>query len=281
MGTTMFASGHLRRGSPVRPRANSSDRYFLPSMRPSLASAAYILARPRPVTTPLAAGTSPSRNGVSPLTRDMTPGKYIAPRAPENGRPATFGAMKLNTGARSFPCGIRICAALVGEPSGGRPRCTPSVLSGRATSWRISSRMPLPVTARASAGQQPSVGQRVIRLHAAQMIDGRRGQALLHDEVIHQLRLGDAPQVRQPGSMPQDVANRDVAPCRWPRTPASTRRPVRRRTTGRGRPAGESPSTRRPWSPRTPWRRCRRSRARCRPGPTSPVQTSTTGCPSM
>ena len=147
MGTTMFASGHLRRGSPVRPRTNSLDRYFLPSMRPSLASTAYILARPRPVTRPLAAGTSPSRNPVSPLISETMPGKYMAPKAPENGRPASFGAMKLNTGARSLPCGISTCAGVVGEPSGGRPRCRPSVLSGRATSWRISSRMPLPVTA--------------------------------------------------------------------------------------------------------------------------------------
>src|SRR6202012_5490792 len=119
MGTTMFASGHLIRACPPRPRASSLDTYLLPSMRPSLASTAYILAKPRPVTTPLAAGTSPSRNGVSPLTSDTTPGKYIAPRAPENGRPATFGAMKLRTGVRHLPCGIRISAASVGEPAGG------------------------------------------------------------------------------------------------------------------------------------------------------------------
>ena len=56
MGTTMFASGHFRCACPARPRASSSDRYFLPSMRPSLASTAYIFASPRPVTTPLAAG---------------------------------------------------------------------------------------------------------------------------------------------------------------------------------------------------------------------------------
>ena len=31
------------------------------------------------------------------------------------------------------------------------------------------------------AGQQPPVGQRVIGLHAAQVIDGRGGQALLHE----------------------------------------------------------------------------------------------------
>src|ERR1700744_4096593 len=106
MGTTMFASGrHLAGDSPATPRANSGDRNFLPSMRPPLANAAYILARPRPVTTPLAAGTSPSRNGVSPLTSEMTPGKYMAPSAPENGSPATFGATKLNTGARHLLCG--------------------------------------------------------------------------------------------------------------------------------------------------------------------------------
>src|ERR1700761_598737 len=135
MGTTMFASGHLNRDCPARPRANSSDKYFLPSMRPPLASTAYILAKPRPVTTPLAAGTSPSRNAVSPLTSDMTPGKYIAPRAPENGRPATFGATKFITGVRHLPCGIRICAGLVGEPAGGRPRGTPSGLSGGGAFW--------------------------------------------------------------------------------------------------------------------------------------------------
>src|SRR5271168_4350808 len=121
MGTTRFASGHLVRDSPVKPRTSSLDKYFLPSIRPSLASTAYILAKPRPVTTPLAAGTSPSRKGVSPSIRDLMPGKYMAPRAPENGRPATFGAMKLNTGVRILLCGIRICAGVVGEPSGGRP----------------------------------------------------------------------------------------------------------------------------------------------------------------
>ncbi len=159
MGTTMFASGHLIRACPASPRANFSDRYFLPSMRPPLANTAYILASARPVTTPLAAGISPSRNGVSPCIRDMIPGKYIAPSAPEYRILATLGAMKLSTGVGTILfCGIRICAGVVGEPSGGRPRCRPSVLSGRATSWRISSRMPLPVIARASPdSSQPYV----------------------------------------------------------------------------------------------------------------------------
>ena len=40
-------------------------------------------------------------------------------------------------------------AAWVGAPIGGRPRWTPSVLSGSATSVRSNSRIPLPVTARA------------------------------------------------------------------------------------------------------------------------------------
>src|SRR5271166_6998232 len=129
MGTTMFASGHFLRGSPVRRRVNSLDRYFLPSIRPSLARTPYILARPRAVTTPLAPGTSPSRNGVSPCTRDFTPGKYIAPKPPEKGRPATLGAMKLKIGLGSLDCGISTCATFVGLSAGGRPRYTPSVLS--------------------------------------------------------------------------------------------------------------------------------------------------------
>ena len=46
------------------------------------------------------------------------------------------------------------------------------------------------------AGQQPAIGQRVIGLHAPQVIDGRGRQALLHQQVIHQLRLGDTSQMR-------------------------------------------------------------------------------------
>src|ERR1700759_1016955 len=164
-------------------------------MRPSLASTAYILAKPRPVTTPLAAGTSPSRNAVSPLTSDTTPGKYIAPRAPENGRPATFGATKFITGVRHLPCGIRICAGLVGEPAGG-PREVHAVGIERPRDF-LADQLPHAFAGDrpGQTGQQPSVGQRVICLHATQVIDGRRGQALLHEEVIHQFRFGDAPQM--------------------------------------------------------------------------------------
>jgi len=49
----------------------------------------------------------------------LMPGKNIAPNAPESGRPATFGATKLNTGLARVPCGARICATFVGEPAGG------------------------------------------------------------------------------------------------------------------------------------------------------------------
>ena len=50
---------------------------------------------------------------------------------------------------------MMICAAFVGASTGGRPRCRPSVLSGSASSSRISSRMPLPVTALA----RPDISQ--------------------------------------------------------------------------------------------------------------------------
>src|SRR5690349_21338484 len=97
IGTTMFRSSHGL-GLPIMARANSDDRNSDPSILPPLAIAAYILARPRAVTTPFAAGTSPSRNGMSPCTKDLMPGKYIAPNPPENGSPATFGATKSNNG---------------------------------------------------------------------------------------------------------------------------------------------------------------------------------------
>src|SRR5258707_14543501 len=107
-------------------------------MLPPLAMAAYILARPRAVTTPLAAGTSPSRNGISPCTNDLMPGKNIAPNAPESGRPATFGATKLNTGLVRELCGARISATLVGEPAGGRAQRRPSGARGAAPPARVS-----------------------------------------------------------------------------------------------------------------------------------------------
>src|ERR1700742_1269556 len=115
----MLRSGHGF-GFPIRPCASSSDRNCVLSILPPLAIAAYILARPRAVTTPLAAGTSPSRNGISPWTKDLIPGKNIAPNAPDSGRPATLGATKLNTGLVRVLCGARICATFVGEHAGGR-----------------------------------------------------------------------------------------------------------------------------------------------------------------
>src|SRR5882757_10949722 len=99
-------------------------------MLPPLAIAAYILARPRAVVTPFAAGISESRNGISPCTTAFIPGKYIDPKAPEYWRDAIRGATKLKIGLLNVPCGARICAARVGESTGGRPKCNPSVLSG-------------------------------------------------------------------------------------------------------------------------------------------------------
>ena len=84
------------------------------------------------------------------------------------------------------------------------------MFSGRASSVRISSRMPLPVTERARPGQQPAVRERVIGGCALQVIDRRGGQSLLHQEVVHQVGLADALEVRQPASMTQHVAHRDV-----------------------------------------------------------------------
>jgi hypothetical protein len=71
--------------SCVRPMTNSRDRNRLPSIPPPLASAAYILARPRAVTTPLAAGTSPSRNGMSLYT------KHLMPKGPRHQSAALCG----------------------------------------------------------------------------------------------------------------------------------------------------------------------------------------------
>ena len=64
----------------------------MPSIRPPLAIAPYILARPRAVATPLAAGISASRNGMSPCTTDIIPGKYSAPKPPDHCSAASFGA---------------------------------------------------------------------------------------------------------------------------------------------------------------------------------------------
>ena len=122
----------------------------MPSIRPPLAIAPYIRASPRAVATPLAAGISASNNGISPCATAFTPGKYIEPNPADSGSAAIFGATALNTGFWKALCGMMICAARVGASAGGRPRCRPSVPSGSASSVRINSRMPLPVTARAS-----------------------------------------------------------------------------------------------------------------------------------
>jgi hypothetical protein len=50
----------------------------------------------------------------------------------------------------------------------------------------------------------------VIRRRALQMIGRRSGQPLLHQEVIHQLRLADTLQVRQARPVPQHVTHSDV-----------------------------------------------------------------------
>ena len=127
----------------------------MPSIWPPLAIAPYIRASPRAVTTPLAAGISASMNGIWPCTTAFMPGKYMAPNPPDSCSAAILGATALNTGLSMAVCGMMICAGRVGASTGGRPRCKPSVSSGSASSWRISSRIPLPVTARA----RPDISQ--------------------------------------------------------------------------------------------------------------------------
>ena len=86
------------------------------------------------------------------------PGKNIAPNAPESGSPATFGATKLNTGLARVLCGARICATLVGAVGRRAAQVQAVCVERSATSSRISSRMPIPVTARASPdSSQPYV----------------------------------------------------------------------------------------------------------------------------
>ncbi len=60
------------------------------------------------------------------------------------------------------------------------------------------------------AGQDPAVGECVVGRPAPEMIDGRRREPLLHQEMIEQLVFGDALEVRQPGSMAQHVAHGDL-----------------------------------------------------------------------
>ena len=96
MGNTMFRSGR-RFGLPIRPAVSSGDRNCLPSIRPPHASGAYIFARPRAVAVPLAAGISPSRNGMSPCTTENISGKYSAPRPPDHCSAASFGTTAPST----------------------------------------------------------------------------------------------------------------------------------------------------------------------------------------
>ena len=150
----MLPSGN-RLGGLASPATSSADRNWLPSIVPPLAMAPYMRASARAVATPLAAGSSASSSGMSPCTVAFMPGKYIEPNPPENFHPARCGAIRLKIGFCSLLCGPMICAGCVGAPTGGRPRWKPSVLSGSASSVRISSRMPCPVTARA----RPDISQ--------------------------------------------------------------------------------------------------------------------------
>ena len=120
----------------------------------------------------------------------------------------------------------------------------------------------------------------MVGLHTPQVIDARGGQALLHEEVIHQLRLGDAPQVRQTGSVPQHVANGDIGlPI------GSELRPV----VGDGLVIGQQAPVGQPVNHRRRDTLGRREHHRAGVGAPAlgagpvgpPVQTSTTGTPSM
>ena len=109
----------------------------------------YMRASARAVITPLAEGSSVSSSGMSRWTTPFAPGKYMEPKAADSSSAATAGATALKTGLGMLSCGPMILATRVGAPTGGRPRWMPSVLSGAATSIRINSRIPRPVTARA------------------------------------------------------------------------------------------------------------------------------------
>ena len=171
-------------------------------MLPPLATAAYILASPRAVTTPLAAGTSPSRNGISPCTKDLIPGKNIAPNAPDSGNPATFGATKSNTG---FAPGALRCENLrnLGRRSGRRATEVQAVgverlrdLDAEELTHAHTRHGP------GEPGENPSVRQRVVGRPAPLAIGRRRGEALLHQQVIEQFFLGHALEMRQPRPVP-------------------------------------------------------------------------------
>ena len=74
---------------------------------------------------------------------------------------------------------------------------------------------------------QPAVRQRVVgRLAVEHPVHGRGRQPLLHHDVVHQVGLGGAVELGQPGAVPHHLADGDARPCRWRRTPASTRRPA-------------------------------------------------------
>ena len=60
------------------------------------------------------------------------------------------------------------------------------------------------------AGQDPSVGQRVVGLPAFLAIGGCGGEALFHAQVVEQFVFGDALEMRQAGPVTQYVAHGDV-----------------------------------------------------------------------
>ena len=83
------------------------------------------------------------------MTASTTPLKYMERNAPESSW-AARRVTQLASGFLTKLCGMMISATRVGAPAGGRPRWTPSVPSGSASSSRNNVRMPFPVTARAS-----------------------------------------------------------------------------------------------------------------------------------
>ena len=139
------------------------------------------------------------------------PGKNIAPNAPESGRPATLGATKLNTGLRARAL-RRQDLRDFGRRAGRRAAQVQSVGVER-TGHLFADQLPHALTRHRTGqpGQNPSVGQRVVGGPTTQMVDRRGGQPLLHQLVVQQLVPADALEVRQPGPVPQHVADRDVA----------------------------------------------------------------------